>query len=56
MTNPLTRITEAIRREQRCPECQGPIPQREVFCDVCGHDLVAQSRASLRSFPGPIHA
>ncbi len=32
---------------QRCPECGHKVP--ETFCDVCGYDLVRQTRdKSLR--------
>ena len=38
------RVTAPFRRK-RCPECGHKV--RETFCDVCGYDLVEQTRAKL---------
>ncbi len=37
----VNRVT-AVFRPKRCPECRHKI--RETFCDVCGYDLVQQTR------------
>lgn len=38
------RVTAPFRR-RRCPECGHRV--RETFCDVCGYDLIEQTRATL---------
>jgi hypothetical protein len=35
------RVTARFRRK-RCPECRHKV--RETFCDVCGYDLIQQTR------------
>ena len=38
------RVTAPFRR-RRCPECGHRV--RETVCDVCGYDLIEQTRATL---------
>jgi len=46
------RMTAPFRRK-RCPECGHKL--RESYCDVCGYDLIEQTRAKLlRDRGGPI--
>ena len=40
------RVTARLHRK-RCPECGHEV--RETFCDVCGYDLIQQTRA--KEFP-----
>ena len=35
------RVTDVLR-PKRCPECGHKV--RETFCDVCGYNLVEQTR------------
>lgn len=35
------RLVSRFRREQ-CPQCGRPV--RQLHCDVCGYDLIAQTR------------
>ena len=37
----MKRLARKVRRE-RCPECGNNV--RETYCDVCGYDLIRQSR------------
>ena len=37
----IQRVTARFRRK-RCPECGHEV--RETFCDVCGYDLIQQTR------------
>jgi hypothetical protein len=39
------RVTAPFRR-RRCPECGHRV--RETFCDVCGYDLIEETRTTLR--------
>ena len=42
----IQRVTARFHRK-RCPECGHEV--RETFCDVCGYDLIQQTRA--KEFP-----
>lgn len=42
----LSRITH----RGRCPECGKPV--RETYCDVCGYDLIRQTRDRALEGPG----
>ena len=42
-TSWIKRLTRLVRRD-RCPECGQPV--REAYCDVCGYDLIRQTRDS----------
>jgi ribosomal protein L32 len=39
------RVTAPFRRT-RCPEC-GHKVREQTFCDVCGYDLIEQTRSKL---------
>jgi len=46
------RMTAPFRRK-RCPECGHKL--RESYCDVCGYDLIEQTRNKLlRDRGGPV--
>ena len=47
-TSWLKRLSRLTRRE-RCPECGEPV--RETFCEVCGYDLIRQTRDSTLRRP-----
>jgi predicted amidophosphoribosyltransferase len=36
------RLLRLLRRRRICPDCRRRSP--EMFCDVCGYDLVRQTR------------
>jgi ribosomal protein L37E len=38
------RLTAPFRRK-RCPECGRKV--RETYCDVCGYDLIEQTRTEI---------
>ena len=40
----INRLTAPFRRP-RCPECGHQV--RETHCDVCGYDLVEQTRTKI---------
>jgi len=44
------RMTAPFRRK-RCPECGHKL--RETYCDVCGYDLIEQTRDKLLRYRGP---
>ena len=44
LASPVQRVTAPFRR-RRCPECGHHV--RETFCDVCGYDLIEQTRTTL---------
>ena len=44
------RMTARFRRK-RCPECGHKL--RESYCDVCGYDLIEQTRDKLLHRRGP---
>ena len=45
---PVSRIPVSRVRRNRCPECGRPV--RQLHCDVCGYDVIAQARdKALRS-------
>ena len=43
------RLSRLLRRRRSCPEC-GHVG-RQVYCDVCGYDLVAKTRAATPQRP-----
>lgn len=44
------RLPRLLRKRRTCPECGHA--GRESFCDVCGYDLVEQTRARAPQRPG----
>jgi ribosomal protein L37E len=40
----IKRVTAPFRRK-RCPECGHKV--RETYCDVCGYDLIEETRTKL---------
>jgi hypothetical protein len=44
------RMTAPFRRK-RCPECGHKL--RETYCDVCGYDLIEQTRDKLLRYRRP---
>jgi len=44
------RMTAPFRRK-RCPECGHKL--QETYCDVCGYDLIEQTRDKLFRGRGP---
>ena len=44
----VNRVTAVFHRK-RCPECGHKV--RQTYCDVCGHDLIEQTRAKAPHRP-----
>ena len=54
MSAPLAKRVTAPFRRKRCPECGHKV--RETYCDVCGYDLIEQTRDQDLSPSGDLTA